>query len=59
MSRWPGRVFGSAFVSAVGGGVVVATGTGRHALVLTFLGLIAIGYARLELDLVSMSTAPA
>jgi hypothetical protein len=52
-------VFGSAFVSAVGGGVVVASGTGRHALVLTFLGLVAMGYARLELDLVSMSTAPA
>jgi hypothetical protein len=59
-SKWPGRVFASAFIfAAAGSGVVVATGTGRHAVVLTFLGLIALGYARLGLDLVRKSSAPA
>lgn len=59
-SRWPGRVFAAAFIlAAAGGGVVVATSTGRRAVVLTFLGLIALGYARLGLDLVRKSSAPA
>lgn len=57
-SRWPGRVFAAAFIFAVAGGAVaVATGTGRHEVVLAFLGLIALGYARLARDLVRKSAA--
>jgi len=60
VSRWPDRVFALALTfAAAGGGMVVATGTGRHAVVLTFLGLVDLGYARLGLDLVRQSSAPA
>lgn len=51
-SRWSGRVFALAFTSAAAGAAVFAiTGSGRHAIVLGFLGLIALGYARLGYDL--------
>jgi hypothetical protein len=52
LSRWPGRVFAAAFGFAATGAVAVAgLGADRHAVVLTFLGLIAVGYAWTGLDL--------
>jgi hypothetical protein len=53
-SRWPGRVFALAFAfAAVGAAVSLASGSGRHAVVLVFLGLIGLGYARLGYELMS------
>jgi hypothetical protein len=58
-SRWPGRVFAAAFlVAAAGAGVATATEGGRHTVVLAFLGLIALGYARTGLDLFRVPIAP-
>jgi hypothetical protein len=54
-TRWTGRVFALAFAfAAVGVVIVAATGSGRHAVVLGFLGLIALGYARLGYDLIRL-----
>jgi hypothetical protein len=59
-SRWPGRFFAVAFLFAPGGAaVVMSTGEGRHLVVIGFLGLIALGYARLGYDqLVAPSCIP-
>jgi hypothetical protein len=58
-SRWPGRLFALAFVfAAAGAAVTVTSGSGRHAIALTFLGLIALGYARLGFDLAFARSDP-
>jgi hypothetical protein len=55
-SKWPGRGFAAAFVfAACGAALVVGAGVSRHAVVLGFLGVIAAGYARLGLDLATLT----
>jgi hypothetical protein len=60
VSGWPGRVFAVVFAfAATGATVVVAAGTGRHPVALGFLGLIALGYARIGYDLLFLTPPPA
>ncbi len=58
VGRWPSRVFAGAFLfAACGAALVMIAEQTRQAVVLGFLGLIALGYARTGYDLWSLNSA--